>query len=78
MSVQKIAITYDNGQVFQHFGHTETFKLYEVEDGTRSLFFYASIKGRVTDCALCSISRGVPAKSSCPPASPPPGPSSMM
>lgn len=33
MSVQKIAITYDNGQVFQHFGHTETFKLYEVEDG---------------------------------------------
>ena len=28
----KIAVTYDNGEVFQHFGHTETFKLYEVED----------------------------------------------
>lgn len=29
----KIAVTYENGQVFQHFGHTERFKLYEVEDG---------------------------------------------
>ena len=28
-----IAVTYENGQVFQHFGHTEEFKLYEVEDG---------------------------------------------
>lgn len=24
----KIAVTYENGQVFQHFGHTEAFKLY--------------------------------------------------
>jgi len=29
----KIAVTYENGQVFGHFGHTEQFKLYEVEDG---------------------------------------------
>ena len=29
----KIAVTYENGQVFQHFGHTEFFKIYEVEDG---------------------------------------------
>ena len=29
----KIAVTYDNGQVFQHFGHTEYFKVYEVEEG---------------------------------------------
>ena len=29
----KIAVTYENGQVFQHFGHTERFKIYEVEDG---------------------------------------------
>lgn len=29
----KIAVTYANGQVFQHFGHTEEFKIYEVEDG---------------------------------------------
>lgn len=27
----KIAVTYDNGNVFQHFGHTEHFKIYEVE-----------------------------------------------
>ncbi|MBQ8093501.1 MAG: FKBP-type peptidyl-prolyl cis-trans isomerase [Clostridia bacterium] len=29
----KIAVTYENGNVFQHFGHTETFKVYDVEDG---------------------------------------------
>ncbi len=27
----KIAVTYENGDVFQHFGHTEQFKLYTVE-----------------------------------------------
>lgn len=29
----KIAVTYENGQIFQHFGHTAQFKLYEVADG---------------------------------------------
>ena len=29
----RIAVTYEGGNVFQHFGHTETFKVYEVEDG---------------------------------------------
>lgn len=29
----KIAVTYDNGEIFQHFGHTEFFKIYEIEDG---------------------------------------------
>ena len=29
----KIAVTYENGQVFQHFGHTAQFKLYDVENG---------------------------------------------
>lgn len=29
----KIAVTYENGEVFQHFGHTEQFKLYEVSGG---------------------------------------------
>lgn len=29
----KIAVTYENGNIFQHFGKTETFKVYEVEDG---------------------------------------------
>ena len=28
----KIAVTYENGQVFQHFGHKEKFKVYHVED----------------------------------------------
>ena len=31
--MKKIAVTYENGQVFQHFGRTETFKIYEVLDG---------------------------------------------
>ena len=29
----KIAVTYENGEVFQHFGHCESFKLYETQDG---------------------------------------------
>ena len=28
----KIAVTYENGEIFQHFGHTEKFKIYEVLD----------------------------------------------
>ena len=28
----KIAVTYENGQIFQHFGHTEQFKIYTVEE----------------------------------------------
>ena len=30
--MMKIAVTYEGGEIFQHFGHTETFKLYEVND----------------------------------------------
>ena len=31
----KIAVTYDeNQEVFQHFGHTEHFKVYEIENNT--------------------------------------------
>ena len=26
-----IAVTYENGQIFQHFGHSESFKIYETE-----------------------------------------------
>ena len=29
----KLAITYDNGQVFQHFGRSAQFKFYEAENG---------------------------------------------
>ncbi len=32
-NTMRIAIPYENGQIFQHFGHTEQFKLYDVEDG---------------------------------------------
>ena len=29
----KIAVAYENGQIFQHFGHTEQFKIYTIEHG---------------------------------------------
>ena len=29
----KIAVTYAGGLIFQHFGHTAQFKIYEVKDG---------------------------------------------
>lgn len=29
----RIAVTYEEGKVFQHFGHTEQFKIYDIEDG---------------------------------------------
>ena len=31
--IMKIAVTYENGNVFPHFGHTEQFKVYEIKDG---------------------------------------------
>ena len=30
----KIAVTYAQGMIYQHFGHTAAFKLYEVENGS--------------------------------------------
>ena len=33
INTMRIAVTYENGEIFQHFGHTEQFKLYDVEDG---------------------------------------------
>ena len=29
-----IAVAYDNGQIWQHFGRTEQFKFYEISDGS--------------------------------------------
>ena len=29
----RVAVTFENGQVFQHFGHSKKFKLYDIEDG---------------------------------------------
>ena len=31
--IMRIAVTYANGEIFQHFGHTEEFKVYDVQDG---------------------------------------------
>lgn len=31
--IMRIAVTYENGDIFQHFGHTEQFKVYDVQDG---------------------------------------------
>ena len=30
----RIAVTYEDGEIFQHFGRTKKFKLYDTEDGT--------------------------------------------
>lgn len=30
----KLAVTFENEQVFQHFGHTEYFKIYEIENNS--------------------------------------------
>ena len=32
-NIMRIAVTYENGMIFQHFGHTEQFKVYDVQDG---------------------------------------------
>ena len=29
----KLAVTYENGAIFQHFGHTAAFKIYEITEG---------------------------------------------
>lgn len=31
--IMRIAVTYENGQIFQHFGHTQQFKVYDVSNG---------------------------------------------
>lgn len=33
MKTMKIAVTYEDGKIFQHFGHTQEFKIYTVEEG---------------------------------------------
>ena len=32
-TIMRIAVTYENGEIFQHFGHTGQFKIYDVENG---------------------------------------------
>ena len=31
--IMRIAVTYENGEIFQHFGHTQQFKVYDVQEG---------------------------------------------
>ena len=31
--IMRVAVTYENGRIFQHFGHTEQFKIYDIDDG---------------------------------------------
>lgn len=38
----RIAVTYENGEVFQHFGHTEQFKLYDVNNN--AVLFSQNVK----------------------------------
>ena len=32
-TMMRIAVTYEDGQIFQHFGHTQQFKIYDVQEG---------------------------------------------
>lgn len=41
----RIAVTYENGEVFQHFGHTERFQVYDVENGKVTLKTLVSTNG---------------------------------
>lgn len=53
-AVMRIAVTYENGQVFQHFGRTEYFKIYDVEDGKIVSSEVISTNGH-SHCALAEI-----------------------
>ena len=41
----RIAVPYENGQIFQHFGHTAAFKIYDVADGRVNMSIVVSIEG---------------------------------
>ena len=45
-NTMRIAVTYENGQVFQHFGHTEAFKIYDIEDGKIAMSAVVSTEGQ--------------------------------
>ena len=50
----KIAVTYESGNVFQHFGHTEQFKIYETENGKILTSQIVSTNGS-GHCALAEL-----------------------
>lgn len=41
----RIAVTYKNGEIFQHFGHTEAFKIYDAENGVITNAYVAETNG---------------------------------
>lgn len=41
----KIAVTYESGMVFPHFGHAQAFKVYDVQDGEIKAAQVAPIQG---------------------------------
>ena len=61
----KVAVTYENGQIFQHFGHSENFKIYETEgnkivrtevigaDGAGHSALTAVLKDKCVDVLIC-------------------------
>ena len=61
----KIAVTYDNGEIFQHFGKTEFFKVYQVEEnqvvssevigsnGTGHGALAGLLAGQIVDVLIC-------------------------
>lgn len=44
-NIMRIAVTYENGQVFQHFGRTEAFKIFDVADNQVKTFDVLSSNG---------------------------------
>ena len=54
----KIAVTYEDGMVFQHFGHTEQFKIYEVTDGAVTAAEVSGTEGSGHE-ALASFLKGL-------------------
>ena len=43
--MKKIAVTFENGLVFQHFGHTQYFKIYEINDGKMTSAIVPTVGG---------------------------------
>ena len=52
----KIAVTYENGNVFQHFGKTESFKIYET-DNNKILASEVVGNDGIGHCALAGLLR---------------------
>ena len=56
--MEKIAVTYENGNVFMHFGKTTHFKIYEIENKKIINEYVIDNKG-ITHCALIDYLKGL-------------------